>query len=299
MTIPTAALSGTYLLGGDLPVHRLGFGAMRITGAGVWGPPADKAEALATLRRATELQITLIDTAESYGPHVSEELIAEALHPYPAGLVIATKGGFDRSGPHQWEENARPDRLRDQLDGSLRRLRVERIDLYQLHRIDAAVAEDDQFGFLQEARRQGKIRHVGLSEVGVDAIERARRFFPVASVQNRYNLVDREWESVVDYCERERIAFMPWYPLQAGEVSRAGVRQGVRKLLGRAPNAPASLGAIARTHHATPSQIALAWLLRRASVMLPIPGTSQRKHLEENVAASAITLTDEEFAALL
>src|SRR4051812_12920808 len=176
MTIPTAALSGTYLLGGDLPVHRLGFGAMRITGAGVWGPPADKAEALATLRRARDLEISLIDTAESYGPHVSEDLIAEALHPYPAGLVIATKGGFDRSGPHQWEENAHPDRLRDQLDGSLRRLRVERIDLYQLHRIDSAVPEEDQFGFLQEARQRGKIRHVGLSEVGVDAIERARRF---------------------------------------------------------------------------------------------------------------------------
>jgi len=298
MTMPTAALSGTFLLGGDLPVHRLGFGAMRITGPGVWGPPANKPEAIATLRRAIELQTTLVDTAESYGPRVSEELIAEALYPYPPGLVIATKGGYDRSGPHEWEENARPDRLREGLDGSLRRLRLERIDLYQLHRIDPKVPEEDQFGFLQQAQRQGKIRHIGLSEVGIEEIERARRFFPVASVQNRYNVVDREWEDVVDYCERERIAFIPWYPLQAGEVAKGGLRQGVRKLLGRAPGGSRELPAIARKHQATPSQIALAWLLRRASAVLPIPGTSQRTHLEENVAASAITLTDEEFAAL-
>jgi len=271
---------------------------MRITGAGVWGPPANKPEAIATLRRAIELQTTLVDTAESYGPRVSEELIAEALYPYPPGLVIATKGGYDRSGPHEWEENARPDRLREGLDGSLRRLRLERIDLYQLHRIDPKVPEEDQFGFLQQAQRQGKIRHIGLSEVGIEEIERARRFFPVASVQNRYNVVDREWEDVVDYCERERIAFIPWYPLQAGEVAKGGLRQGVRKLLGRAPGGSRELPAIARKHHATPSQIALAWLLRRASAVLPIPGTSQRTHLEENVAASAITLTDEEFAAL-
>ena len=255
---------------------------MRITGTGVWGPPADRAEAIATLRRAIELGVTLIDTAESYGPHVSEELIAEALHPYPPGLVIATKGGYDRSGPHEWEENARPDRLREELEGSLRRLRVDRIDLYQLHRIDPNVPEDDQFRFLQDARRQGRIRHIGLSEVDIDAIERARRFFPVVSVQNKYNLVDREWEGVVDYCERERIAFIPWYPLQAGEVARS------------VPH----LGDIAQRHHATPSQIALAWLLRRASVMLPIPGTSNRKHLEENIGASAIQLTDDEVAAL-
>jgi aryl-alcohol dehydrogenase-like predicted oxidoreductase len=299
MTMPTAALSGTYLLGGDLPVHRLGFGAMRITGTGVWGPPANKPEAIATLRRARDLEVTLIDTAESYGPHVSEELIAEALYPYPSGLVIATKGGFDRTGPHLWQENGRPDRLREELDGSLRRLRVDRIDLYQLHRIDSKVPEEDQFAFLREAQRQGKIRHVGLSEVSVEQIERARRVFPVASVQNQYNLVDREWEDVVDYCERERIAFIPWYPLQAGEVGKGGLRQGVRQLLGRAQGGNPELPAIARNHQATPSQIALAWLLRRASVMLPIPGTSQRKHLEENVAASSVTLTDEEFAALM
>lgn len=271
---------------------------MRITGTGVWGPPANKPEAMATLRRAIELQTTLIDTADSYGPGVSEELIAEALYPYPPGLVIATKSGYDRSGPHEWEQNARPDRLREALDGSLRRLRVERIDLYQLHRIDPKVPEEDQLGFLQQAQRQGKIRHIGLSEVGIEAIERARRFFPVASVQNRYNLVDREWEDVVEYCERERIAFIAWHPLQAGEVARGGLRQGVRKLLGRAPGGSRELPAIARKHQATPPQIALAWLLRRATVMLPIPGTSQRRHLEENVAATAIQLGDEEVRAL-
>jgi aryl-alcohol dehydrogenase-like predicted oxidoreductase len=272
---------------------------MRITGAGVWGPPADRAEAIATLRRAIELDVTFIDTAESYGPHVSEELIAEALYPYPKELVIATKGGYDRSGPEEWEENARPERLRSELDGSLRRLRVERIDLYQLHRIDPKVPEDDQFEFLQQAQQQGKIRHIGLSEVTIEQIERARRVFPVVSVQNRYNLVDREWEDVVDYCERERIAFIPWFPLQAGDVARGGLKQGVRRLLGRAQTGPAAVSEIATRHRATPAQIALAWLLQRASVMLPIPGTSRRKHLEENVAAAGIKLSAEEVRLLL
>ncbi len=298
MTIPTAALSGTFSLGNDLPVHRLGFGAMRITGPGIWGPPADRAEAIATLRRALDLGVSLIDTAESYGPFVSEELIAEALHPYPAGLIIATKGGFDRSGPDKWETNCRPERLRAALDGSLRRLRLERIDLYQLHRVDPAVPESEQFGFLQEAQHSGKIRHIGLSEVDVAQIDRARGFFDVASVQNRYNLVDREWDDVVDYCDRKRIAFIPWYPLQAGEVGRAGVRQRLRHMLGRAPRSHATVASVARRHRATPSQIALAWLLRRSPVMMPIPGTSRRDHLEENVAAAAITLSEDEYQAL-
>lgn len=283
MTLLSAALSGTFLLGGDLPVHRLGLGAMRITGPGIWGAPADRAEAVATLRRSLDLGVNLIDTAESYGPHVSEALIAEALHPYPAELVIATKGGLDRPGPHQWQPNGRPERLREALEGSLRRLRLERIDLYQLHRIDPAVPEDDQFGFLQQAQREGKIRHVGLSEVGLDQMQRAQAFFQVVSVQNKYNLVDRAWEAVVDYCTRENIAFIPWYPLQAGEVARTG---------------PSDVAEAARRHGATPSQIALAWLLQRSPVILPIPGTSRRDHLEENVQAADMTLSDSEFAAL-
>jgi pyridoxine 4-dehydrogenase len=262
-----ASRGGTFSLGRDLPVNRLGFGAMRITGEGVWGPPRDKKEALAVLRRAIELGVNLIDTAESYGPHVSEELIAEALHPYPKGLVIATKGGFDRPGPGKWEVNCQPERLREELDGSLRRLRLERIDLWQLHRVDADVPEAEQFGAVQEFQRQGKIRHAGLSEVSVEQIERARRFFPVVSVQNRYNLADREWEGVVDYCERENIAFIPWYPLQVGKL----------------PTSP---------------QKALAWLLRRSPVILPIPGTARVKHLEENVGAAGIKLSHEEFEAL-
>ena len=273
----TALKSGTFDLG-DLTVHRLGFGAMRITGKGVWGPPKDRDEALAVLRRAVELGVDLIDTAESYGPHVSEELIAEALHPYPKGLVIATKGGFDRGGPDHWTVNCRPERLREELEGSLRRLRVDRIDLYQLHRIDDAVPEADQFGTLLEFQREGKVRHVGLSEVTVKQIERARKVLKVVSVQNRYNLADREWESVLDYCEREHIGFIPWFPLQTGKL--AGKSSGLTR--------------IATRHHATPAQIALAWLLRRSPAMLPIPGTSKVKHLEENLAAAAIELSDEE-----
>ncbi len=274
----SAAASGTFTIGGDLPVHRLGFGAMRITGPGVMGPPADHQEAVAVLRRTAALDINFIDTAESYGPHVSEELIAEALYPYPKGLVIATKGGYDRPGQGQWKANGHPARLREELDGSLKRLRLERIDLYQLHRIDPDVPEEDQFGFLQQARQKGKIRHVGLSEASVGQIERARDFFPVVSVQNRYNLVDRNWEDVVDYCDREGIAFIPWYPLQVGKVGEQG----------------GEVVAIARRHDASPSQVALAWLLRRSAVMLPIPGTSRVRHLEENVAAAAIRLSPEE-----
>jgi aryl-alcohol dehydrogenase-like predicted oxidoreductase len=274
-----AAESGTFLLGGDLPVHRLGFGAMRITGNGVWGPPADHAESLAVLRRAIELGVSLIDTAEAYGPHVSEELIAEALYPYPKGLVIATKGGLERTGPNQWPVNGRPERLRQGVEGSLQRLRLDRIDLWQLHRIDPDVPEDDQFGAIREFQREGKIRHVGLSEVTVEQIERARKFFEVVSVQNRYNLADLEWENVLDYCDAENIAFIPWFPLATGKLAENG----------------GPLARIADSHHATPAQIALAWLLKRSNVMLPIPGTSKVKHLEENIGAAAISLTHEEF----
>jgi pyridoxine 4-dehydrogenase len=276
------ATETTFRLGGDLPVNRLGFGAMRITGKGIWGPPKDHQGSLAVLRRAVELGVNLIDTAESYGPHVSEELIAEALHPYPKGLVIATKGGLERSGPDQWPINGRPERLRKGVEGSLRRLRLDRIDLWQLHRIDPDVPEEDQFGAIREFQREGKIRHAGLSEVTVEEIKRARKFFDVVSVQNRYNLADREWEKVLDYCDHENIGFIPWFPLQTG------------KLAGSA----GPLTRIARSHHATPAQIALAWLLRRSKVMLPIPGTSSVKHLEENMGGAGIRLTNEEFAAI-
>jgi pyridoxine 4-dehydrogenase len=277
-----AAQSGTFLIGGDLPVHRLGFGAMRITGKGVWGPPKDHDESLAVLRRAIELGVNLIDTAESYGPHVSEELIAEALHPYPKGLVIATKGGLERTGPNLWPVNGRPERLRKGLEGSLRRLRLERIDLWQLHRIDPDVPEDDQFGTIREFQREGKVLHAGLSEVTVEQIERARKFFEVVSVQNRYNLADREWENALDYCDRENISFIPWFPLQTGKLAGKG----------------GPLTRIADRHHATPAQIALAWLLKRSKVMLPIPGTSRVKHLEENIGGAGIELTEAEFASV-
>src|SRR5712671_1249733 len=210
MTLPTAALSGSFLLGGDLPVHRLGFGAMRITGTGVWGPPADRGEAIATLRRAIALGVTLIDTAESYGPQVSEELIAEALHPYPAGLVIATKGGYDRTGPNQWTENGKPEHLRSACEGSLRRLRLDRIDLYQLHRIDPKVPAEDQLGTLRDLQAQGKIKHIGLSEVSVRQIQHARTIVPIVSVQNRYSVADRGSEDVLEYCEKEKMGFIPW-----------------------------------------------------------------------------------------
>ena len=280
--LPSAAQSGTFVLGGDLPVRRLGLGTMRLTGPGVWGPPEDRHQAIAVLVRAVDLGVTLIDTAESYGPHVSEVLIAEALHPYPTGLVIATKGGFDRPGPGEWRINGRPERLREELDGSLRCLKLERIDVYQLHRIDPAVPEDDQFGALQTFQREGKIRHVGLSEVSVDQIERARQCLPIVSVQNRYNFLNRGADDVVEYCARERIGFIPWYPLLEGQLAQRG--DGLARL--------------AAERGVTPAQIALAWLLRRSPVMLPIPGTARVAHLEENIAAAAVALSSEEYAGL-
>jgi pyridoxine 4-dehydrogenase len=296
-TATTDGVDLEFRIGGDLKVHRIGFGAMRILGRGVWGPPHDRDECLATLRRLVDLDLNLIDTAESYGPHISESLIAEALYPYPSHLVIATKGGFNRTGPDQWQIDCRPERLREELDGSLRRLRLDRIDLYQLHRIDPAVPEDDQFGFLQQAQREGKIRHIGLSEVGVEQILRAQKFFMVASVQNRYNLVDRSWKAVVDFCDRHAIAFMPWAPLEGARPSRTLLGQYVRAardLLKR----ESAVARIARHHGATSPQIALAWLLRRGRVVIPIPGTATRQHLEENAAAARITLSNDEFAIL-
>ena len=271
-----AAKSGLFHIGGDLPVWRLGFGAMRITGKGVWGPPQDHDEAIRVLRRSVDLGVNFIDTADSYGPHVSEELIAEALHPYPEGLVIATKAGFDRSGPDQWTMNGNPEHLRKALDGSLRRLKVEQIDLYQLHRIDAKYPAEDQLGTLKDLQTQGKIKHIGLSEVSVEQIKHARTIVPIVSVQNRYSLADRAAEDVLEYCEHEKIGFIPWFPLGAGELSAPG-------------------GKLARTAgelKATTSQLALAWLLWRSPVMLPIPGTSRVNHLEENVATAAIRVDD-------
>jgi pyridoxine 4-dehydrogenase len=278
---PSAAASGTFTLAGELTVHRLGFGAMRITGDGVWGPPPDRGEAIRVLRRAVELGVNFIDTADSYGPHVSEELIADALHPYPPGLVIATKGGFERPGPGRWEENGRPEHLRAACEGSLRRLRRDRIDLYQLHRIDPEVPAEDQLGTLAELQREGKVRLLGLSEVGVEQIELARRFFTVATVQNRYNVQDREWEGVLEHCQAAGIGFIPWYPLAVAKL-------GDNK----------SLAQVASRHGVSPAQAALAWLLARSPVMLPIPGTSKVKHLEENVAAAALELTSADLQSL-
>jgi pyridoxine 4-dehydrogenase len=297
VTSATTAGVGEFRIGGDLNVHRLGFGAMRIIGRGAWGPPRDRNESLATLRRLVDLGVNLIDTAESYGPHISEELIADALHPYPSHLVVATKGGYNRTGPDEWTIDCRPERLREELDGSLRRLRLDRIDLYQLHRIDPAVPEDDQFGFLQRAQHEGKIRHIGLSEVSVEDIQRAQSFFTVASVQNRYNLVNRTWNAVVDFCDRQSIAFLPWSPLEGVSASHSILGRCVRAAQDMLKGEHA-VARIARHHGASPAQIALAWLLHRARVVLPIPGTSTRRHLEENAAAAQIALSDEEFAAL-
>jgi len=276
----SAAASGAVSLGGELTVRRLGFGAMRITGDGVWGPPKDPASALAVLRRAVELGVNFIDTADSYGPYVSEELIANALVPYPKDLVIATKGGWNRPGPNQWTHDASPEHLRKAVEGSLKRLRLDRIDLYQLHTPDPVVALDASMETLAELRVEGKIRLIGLSNVTREHIERARKIVPIVSVQNRYSFADREWDYVVDYCERSGIAFIPWFPLGAGKV--AG------KLLER----------IARALNKTPKQVALAWLLKRSPVMLPIPGTSSIEHLEENLEAASVRLSDEEYELL-
>jgi aryl-alcohol dehydrogenase-like predicted oxidoreductase len=266
--------AGEFVIGKDLRVIRLGFGAMRITGKGIWGEPSDRAEAIRVLRRAVELGINFIDTADSYGPNVSEEIIAEALHPYPAGLVIATKGGFMRPGPDQWVENGKPEHLRSACEGSLRRLRLERIDLYQLHRIDPKVPAEDQLGTLKDLQAQGKIKHIGLSEVSVSQIQEAQTIVPIVSVQNRYSVTDRGSEDVLDYCEKEKMAFIPWFPLAAGQVS--------------GPDSPVSR--VAAQLHVSPSQIALAWLLARSPVMLPIPGTSKVTHLEENVTATDLKI---------
>jgi pyridoxine 4-dehydrogenase len=277
-----ASLAGTFVLGGDLNVHRLGFGAMRITGDGIWGMPKDPDAARRALRRALDLGVNLIDTADAYGPEVSERLIAEALYPYSQGLVIATKGGFQRPGPDRWVEDGRPEHLREAVEGSLRRLRLDRIDLYQLHRIDPKVPAADQFGTLVELRRQGKIRHAGLSEVTVAQIEAAREMLPIVSVQNRYNLTDRAWEDVLEYCGREGLGFIPWFPLAVGQLAAAA----------------GPVGDAAKRHGATPGQIALAWLLQRSPAMLPIPGTSSARHVEENVAAAGLILDRDEFAAI-
>jgi len=271
-----AVSSGTFAIGGDLPIHRLGFGAMQLTGPGVWGEPADRAQAIAVLRRAVELGINLIDTADSYGPYVSEELIREALHPYPKGVVIATKAGLARTGPSRWVPLGRPEYLRQECELSLRRLGVERIDLFQLHRIDPKVPADDQFGVLRDLQKEGKIRHVGLSEVNVAEIEAAGRIVSVATVQNQYNLAYRSSEDVLNYCTRKNIGFIPWFPLATGDLAK--------------PNG--ALMRIARKLGAQPAQIALAWLLKKSPVMLPIPGTSKVKHLEENTAASLLNLDD-------
>ncbi|HET9157174.1 MAG TPA: aldo/keto reductase [Myxococcaceae bacterium] len=277
-----AAAAGSMTLGGDLIVRRMGYGAMRITGQGIWGDPPDRARAQAVLRRAVELGVNLIDTADSYGPEVSENIIAEALHPYPAGLVIATKGGLTRSGPGQWHRNGRPEHLRKACEGSLRRLKRERIDIYQLHAVDSAVPMEDSLGELIRMRAEGKIRHIGLSNVSVEQLQRARKLVPIVSVQNRYNLTDRAAEDVLQVCAREGIGFLPWYPVAAGDLAKPG----------------GPLDRAAKAHAVTPAQVALAWLLLHSPVLLPIPGTSSIPHLEENVAAAALSLDDAEMLAL-
>ena len=276
----SANAAGNVSLDGEISVHRLGFGAMRLTGEGIWGPPKDRKRALAVLRRALELGINFIDTADSYGPHVNEELIAEALFPYPAGLVIATKGGWNRPGPNQWTHDATPAHLRKAVEESLKRLRLDRIDVYQLHIPDPVVSFEASVDTLAQLRKEGKIRLVALSNVTQEHIERARKIVPIVSVQNRYSFADREWDYVVDYCGHNGIAFIPWFPLGAGKVAGQVLSQ------------------IAQARRASPTQVALAWLLRRSPVMLPIPGTSSIEHLEENVAAASVRLTEEDYEKL-
>ena len=277
---PSASAAGTITLGGELTVNRMGYGAMRITGEGIWGPPKDHDGAIKVLRRAVELGINFIDTADSYGPYVSEELIAEALHPYPQGLVIATKSGWERVGPNQWIHNASPDHLREAVEGSLNRLKLDRIDVYQLHIPDPRISFEKSMETLVKLKEQGKIRLIALSNVTREHIERALKLTPIVSVQNRYNFDDREWDYVVDFCEQKKIAFIPWGPLAQGRSATEKLKQ------------------IAKAKGATPMQVALAWLLQQSPMMLPIPGTSSVAHLEEDVAAVAVKLTDEEFKTL-
>lgn len=282
MTDTPVPASGSFSIANELDVHRLGFGAMRLAGDGVWGPPDDRDEAIAVLRTAVDLGVTLIDTADSYGPDISEELIAEALHPYPDDVVIATKAGLVRGGPSDWRADGRPEHLRDACEGSLRRLKLDAIDLYQLHRIDNRVPTEEQIGTLIELREEGKIRHIGLSEVTADRLDHVRQMVEVATVQNRYNLTDRGWDDVVDVCAANSIGFIPWFPIATGRLARPG---GVAD-------------EIARAHDATPAQIALAWLLRRSPTMLPIPGTSSVEHLRENCAAATVELSDDDYDRL-
>jgi pyridoxine 4-dehydrogenase len=280
--VSAVGASGTLTLGGDVEVHRLAYGAMRITGQGVWGPPPDRDKARDVLRRVVELGIDLIDTADSYGPHVSEQLIAEALYPYPDGLTIATKGGLERTGPGQWPRNGRPEHLRAACEGSLRDLRVERIDLYQLHAPDSEVPYEESVGALKELQDEGKIRHIGVSNVSVEQLEEARSIVDVVSVQNRFNLTDRASQDVLEVCERDGLGFFAWFPLAAGDLAKPG----------------GPVAEIAQAHDATAGQVALAWLLQRSPVMLAIPGTGSVAHLEENVAAAGLELNAEELARL-
>ncbi len=275
-------MSESFTIGGDLRVHRLGFGAMRITGPGIWGPPKDEAEARRVLKRAIELGVDFIDTADSYGPDVSEQLIGSTLYPYPKGLVIATKAGLTRQGPDQWRPDGRPEYLRQEAEKSLKNLRLDRIDLYQLHRIDPRVPVEESLGALKDLQAEGKVRHIGLSEVSPQEIERARKTVPIVSVQNRYNLLDREHEPTLEYCEKHGLGFIPWFPVAAGKLAKGS----------------GALAELAKRHGASVAQISIAWLLHRSPVMLPIPGTSSVKHLEENVAAGNLKIDEKEWAGI-